>query len=322
MKKFIIKFAIFAIVVVAFDFVAGYVLGILQHNAYEKNPLRFEVRAMYAIEQAKSEIDIIGASDASHSYISNMIADSLGLSTFNYGKDGCFFVYQNCLIHLMLEHHTPKVILWEIGKECLTSAKNDDREWQSIKDFYPYYDKSDYCKNLIDSRGKFQKVYMLSGLYRYNSSLFTIIEPFLSKDKVDDASNGYLPLPNDGYNYPEFKIGVMTEGSLDTRKVAILKGTLAKCRDKGIKVVFSFSPKFSEDNSDATIQYEELKKIAEEYGVIIIDNRSNEVFNKDATLFKDNVHLNDKGANLFMRVFIPELKRLLGDFQDVNIQSN
>lgn len=311
MKKFIIKFVVFAAVVVSFDFVAGYVLSVLQHKAFENNPLRFEVRAMYAIEQAESEVDIIGASDASHSYISNQIADSLGLTTYNYGKDGCFFIYQNCLINLMLEHHTPKVIIWEIGKECLSIAENEDREWQSIKDFYPYYRNSVYCKQLIDSRGKFQSIYMLSGLYRFNSCLLTITEPFLFNEVVDDTANGYLPLPNDGYNYPKYRALDKAEDKVDNKKREILKGTLNKCKEKGIKVIFCFSPKFNSDNAEGTLQYEELKRIANQTEVSLIDYRNKAPFNTDATLFKDNAHLNEMGARLYMEYFIPVLKRIL-----------
>lgn len=313
MKKFIIKFVIFATVILVIDFVAGCVLGILQHKAFDNNPLRFEVRAMYAIEQADSEVDIIGASDASHSYISNLIADSLGLTTYNYGKDGCFFIYQNCLINLMLEHHTPKVIIWEIGKECLSIAENEDREWQSIKDFYPYYQDNKYCKDLIDSRGKFQSIYMLSGLYRFNSSLLTIAEPFLFNDVVDDKANGYLPLPNEGYNYPEYRVLGKAVDNVDNEKIEILKGTLDKCKEKGIKVIFCFSPKFNSDNAEGTLQYEELKRIANQNEVSLIDYRNKAPFNTDATLFKDNAHLNDKGARLYMEYFIPELKLILSE---------
>lgn len=313
MKKFIIKFIIFAAVVVVVDLLVGYAFGILQHKAFEKNPLRFEVRTMYAIEHANSEIDIIGASDASHSYISNQIADSLGLKTFNYGKDGCFFIYQNCLINLMLEHHTPKVIIWEIGKDCLAESMDKNREWQSIKDFYPYYRKSDYCRKLINSRGKYQRFYMLSGLYRFNSSILSIVEPFITSEIIDDSANGYLPLPNEGYNYPEYKTIGKTENIVDNVKIEILKGTLEKCKEKDIKVVFCFSPKYNSDIAVGSLYYTELERIANHYHVALVDYRNVPPFDNDATLFKDNAHLNDKGARLYMKYFIPDIKNILSE---------
>lgn len=312
MKKYIIKFAIFAAVVVLVDFLAGMALDAVQHKAFEKNPLRFEVRAMYAIEKADSEVDIIGASDASHSYISKMIADSLGMTTFNYGKDGCFFVYQNCLTNLMLERHTPKVILWEIGKDCLsTTHTKQTTEWQSIKDFYPYYRKSEYCKHLINGRSRFQKLYMLSGMYRHNSQLLSLLEPFLTNESIDDSSKGYMSLPNEGYLYPEYINKAITYDTVDIWKADLLRGTLAQCKAKDVMVMFCFSPKFKDEHEESTSQWRELKKVAEEYDVPMMDFEHHIQFKADSTLFKDNAHLNDHGARLYMEHFIPELKQTL-----------
>lgn len=313
MKKFVLHIIIVIGAIIIVDYLVGAMLVLLQNKSFEKNPKRFEFRAMYAIEKADDDILIVGASDASHSYISNVIEDSLNMTTYNLGKDGCFFIYQNCLINLMLERHVPRVILWEIGKNCLTASENEDREWKAIKDFYPYYRKSDYCKQLIDNRDKFQSIYMLSGLYRFNSSLLTIAEPFLFNDVVDDTANGYLPLPNEGYNYPEYRVLGKAVDNVDNEKIEILKGTLDKCKEKGIKVIFCFSPKFNSDNAEGTLQYEELKRIANQNEVSLIDYRNKAPFNTDATLFKDNAHLNDKGARLYMEYFIPELKLILSE---------
>jgi hypothetical protein len=312
MKKFILYLLAILISVIVLDFGTGKFLDVIQRKAFERNPERFEVRAMYAIEKANSEVDIIGASDASHSYISNMIADSLGLTTFNYGKDGCFFIWQNCLVNLMLERHTPKMILWEIGKNSLSTPESkEEREWQSIKDFYPYYKKSAFCKNLIDSRGRFQQLCMLSGLYRFNSSILSIVEPFITGESIDNSTKGYLPLPNEGYIHPTFKQGKPLEDNIDNRKTEMLRSTLDICHEKGVAVVFCFSPKYKNDNIEVTSQWHELKSIASEYGVPLIDNENNQLFITDSTLFKDDAHLNDKGARLYMEYFIPQLKQTL-----------
>lgn len=310
--RYLLNFLVFAVIFVAVDKVAGSGLGFLQQKSFEKNPDRFEVRARYAIEKAESEIDIIGASDASHSYISQMIEDSLYLSTFNYGKDGCFFIYQNCLINMMLEKHLPKIILWEIGKDCLsTTPAKKVTEWQSICDFYPYYDKNVFCNQLIDHKGTLQRWYMLSNLYRYNSKALTILEPFIVTETVPDTK-GYLAIANTGYNYPEFNTSE-TKDNLDTWKVELLKSTLDFCKAKDVTVIFCFSPYFGNLGYDKTLQYKELMTIAENYGVDAIDYSSNPLFMSDATLFKDPRHLNDKGAHLYMEHFIPDLKILLAE---------
>ena len=283
----------------------------LQEVSFEKNPKRFDVRAMYAIEKGDAEVAIIGASDASHHYISQEIEDSLQMSVFNYGKDGCFFIYQNCLINMMLQKHLPKVIIWEVGKDCLRRVKgNDAREWQSIHDFYHYYDKNGYCRKVIDSRSKLQRICMLSCLYRYNSMLLSIIKPFISEEGVTDTK-GYVPLPDEGYTYPVFIESKGGNGEVDEVKETLLKETLALCKSKGVKVVFCYSPRFARDLSEQTRYYERLATIAVDNSVGMIDYRNYGEFLKDSTLFKDERHLNDKGAHLYMSYFIPDLKRIL-----------
>lgn len=312
-KDFILyigKVLLFILIVVIVDILSGVVLHKIQQASFERNPLRFEVRAMYAIEKGNAEIAIIGASDASHSYISKEIEDSLALTTFNYGKDGCFFVYQNCLINLMLERYTPKVIVWEIGKSCLSEDEEGDcRQWQSISDFYPYYDHNKYCHDVIDKKDRYQYLYMLSGLYRYNSKFLTMLEPFISNESVSET-NGYVPLPNTGYIYPEYHVS-KTPDSIDPRKVELLTGTLGLLRNKGVKVVFCFAPRYGENGGERTIQYNKLKELADEYGVALIDYEDCPLFMSDATLFKDARHINDKGAHLYMVHFIPDLRNKL-----------
>ena len=308
--RYIGKVLLFILIVVIVDVLSGVVLRKIQQASFERNPLRFEVRAMYAIEKGNAKIAIIGASDASHSYISKEIEDSLGLTTFNYGKDGCFFVYQNCLINLMLERYTPKVIIWEIGKSCLSEDEvGDSRQWQSISDFYPYYDRNKYCHDVINRKGRFQQLYMYSSLYRYNSKLLTILEPFISNESVP-KTNGYVPLPNTGYLYPEYHVS-KTPDSIDPWKVELLIGTLDKLRDKNVLVIFSFAPGYGENGGERTTQYKKLTEMAKVYGVSMIDYQDSPVFMSDSTLFKDARHLNDKGAKFYMEYFIPELKTIL-----------
>lgn len=312
MKSFFVKITVFVVVVILVDFMLGLILDTLQQKSFENNPLRFEVRTMYAIEKGNSDVDIIGASEVSHSYIPQMIADSLGMTVYNYGKDGCFFVYQNCLINLMLEHHNPKVILWSVGKDCLSiNIRKEVTDWQSINDFYSYYGKNNYCRWFINSRSKYQKFFMLSGLYRHNSQLLSLFEPFLTSESIDDRTKGYIPLPDEGYRYPEYIDMAITHDTIDTWKVDLLRNTLTQCQSKGVIVIFCFSPNYKDEHVEATSQWRELKKVAEEYDVPMIDFEHHVQFKADSTLFKDNAHLNDRGARLYMEYFIPQLKQTL-----------
>ena len=98
---------------------------------------------------------------------------------------------------------------------------------------------------------------------------------------------------------------------VDSWKAELLINTLDVCNEKGIKVIFCFSPKFRNEHIENNNQWKELKRISAKYNVPFIDFENCDVFMRDSSLFKDNVHLNDKGARLYMELFIPELKSII-----------
>lgn len=311
MQKYLLRIVVFILIVVLVDHSVGWCLDWLQNKAFNLNPERFEMRTMYAVEKGNSDVAIIGASDASHSYISNMIADSLGMTTYNYGKDGSFFIYQNCLINLMLERYTPKLILWEIGKDCLSDSETKNvTEWQSISSLYPYYSKNEFVKNVIDHRGRFQRLYMLSGLYRHNSQLINIAEPFIIDEIVPDTK-GYLPIETSGYIYPDFINQPIDHSNINNWKVELLRKTLENCQYNHVKVVFCFGPKFKNESIESTLQWNKLSDISREYNIPMVDYLNTPFFDTNAKFFKDNIHLNDDGACYYMSFFIPALLEII-----------
>ena len=54
-----------------------------------------------------------------------------------------------------------------------------------------------------------------------------------------------------------------------------------------------------------------MLSIANEYEVPIIESRKYRECFIDPSLYKDVNHLNDKGAKLWMKYFIPELEEIL-----------
>ena len=68
----------------------------------------------FTVEKVDADVVVIGSSKASHHYVPQMLEDSLGLTAYNCGQGGCFFLYQNCIINMILDRYTPKMILWDI----------------------------------------------------------------------------------------------------------------------------------------------------------------------------------------------------------------
>lgn len=304
MRNFLIKGICFILLFVSLDIIGGKMFSCLHNYAFNHSP--YGLLTEYAMEKVNTDVVIIGASTANHHYVSSLLADSLQMSVYNCGKDGCGFLHQCGIIDGILKRYTPKVIIWDIMPSYLSrpSSKQLDR----LSDFNEYYDKNDYCKKLINLRNPNEKYKMQSYLYRYNSRILALI--YKSAVIYDYPADGYLPLSNIGYEYPSF-IDEKTKDEFDERLKIRLNYIISECRQKEVKLLLSLSPRFVNSDYLKTRVYEEWCKIAKEQNIPLIDYYNTPFFLNDSTLCKDNAHLNDRGAHMFTNKWIGEARQYL-----------
>ena len=303
---FLVKVLMIMAVLVVVDQGVGVAYNWLRGEALERNPYNAGMKTAFMAEKVNTDVVIVGASDASHHYISSMIQDSIGMSVYNCGKDGSFFVYQNCMINLMLERYSPKVIIWEMMEDCLSGDITSNHEYQSINLLYPYY-SNDYCHKVINEKDKYQRFRMLSQMYRNNSMLLSICKSLVTTQKND---LGYYPIANSGYVYPTM-LRQEIQQNVNEDKVEMLTKTIENCRNKGVKLVLASSPGFTDGTVFSSLQFKKLEEVAADYQLPFIEYYKRQDLFRDSTLFKDVSHLNDKGARVWMSYFIPELKGTL-----------
>lgn len=294
-----LKTLVFILCLVILDCFGGRLLEWIQVKSQSKWPESLSFKTSYMVDKVNADIVIVGSSIASHHYIPKMIKDSTGLTAYNCAMDGHFFLYQNELINLMLERYQPKVIIWEIGEHFLSTRK--DLEYQSINDLYPYYSHK-HAKELIDGKDKYQKYRMLSMLYRCNSTIQT---PFYHMMKNSCFEQGYVPIETTGYVYPTLYTKV-EDDPIDSLKLDVLRETIEKCKDNGVKLIFTSSPRYASANTLDVSDYHCFLDLIDELQTPYINHFT--LFNNDSTLFKDVSHMNDDGAHEYMKVFIPEFK--------------
>ena len=300
--KFTLRIAILFVILVIVDVLVGMVFSSFRDVAYSHNKYSDCMVPEFASKDLDAQIVIVGASDAKHSYIPSMITDSTGLSCYNLGRDGSFTVYQLCLINLIAEHYTPKVIVWEIMEDCLSYDIPSDREYQSMKNLYPYYAENKFIRNVIDDMETFQPVKMRSQMLTNNSLLME----YVNSIRQNSSSDGYYPLPVSGYRYPEKAIETGYPFKAP-RKEQLIKETIDLCQAKGIKIVFASAPNYSDNALKYSDCYRRLQQIAAENDIPFIDCTNMGVRFDDNTLYKDVAHLNDNGSRKYMSYFIPFL---------------
>lgn len=300
----------FVAALVAVDQIGGRALDYLSDRLYAAHPT--DDKTFYTANAVDADIVIMGASNATGSYISKQIADSTDMTCFNAAILGRFADYQCCLLRLLLRHHKPKYLLWEIG-EFAFSDYFADMDYNGAVDIYPYYDKDDYVRSYIDRKDQWQRLRMLSRLYRHNSKLMDYLS--LMHSQNSDSLLGYEPLPSTGYEYPEYKEETRTveeyEASFSQARYETIKRTIDYCHKQGVKVIITSSPRYVKDSIKEGLMYKKMCELADECRCPYIEFLDDERFTKDNTLFYDAGHLNSQGAEKYMKIFIPKLKEII-----------
>lgn len=302
---FCIKVVLILVIIFGVDRFVGYTFVKMKDLGLKSNPENMWLKTPFTVEKMNADVVVIGSSKATHNYVPQILEEALGMTTYNCGQDGCFFLYQNCIVNMILDRYCPKQIVWDIQPESFIS-KDKSSQYQNIRYLSPYYADNEWVKLFVDGESEKMPVLMRSRMYAYNSKLLNYLFPLFFHSTTTD--NGYIPLPNDGYTAPEMHDEIEDKSlvaSLDY--LDLLNATLKRCREKQTDVYLVISPEFSRKSIQTKSAERAICEQAVLEGFHCYDFLSNEVFMKDSSLFKDDCHLNDKGARLYTELVAREL---------------
>lgn len=308
-KKGFVSFCVKAIIllalVVVVDKAVGFAFVKMKDYGLKTNPECMWLQTPYVVEKVDADVIIIGSSKATHHYIPAMIADSLGLSVYNCGQDGCFYLYQNCLINMVLDRYKPKKIIWDIQPGCLNSVERV-QEYQNVRYLSPYYyDGNAWVKKYIDSEDEWSSVKMQSRMFAYNSKLLNSMFPLVMSGSTTEY--GYIPLPSEGYEYPKLSADYVDKSKYESwpEKLELFGSTVERCKKEGVELLIIASPQFVHTSKAYLSAVEDLQKVAKQYGCEVYDYADYYIDSPD--MFKDAAHLNHKGASAFTELIINEV---------------
>ena len=250
------------------------------------------------MKDAKPEILILGASNASHNFNSNILEDSLGHSVYNAAQDGQGMLYNKAVFDAVLKREKPKCVIIGLYYALLNGSFDD-----SVLQYSYLYGKSPEMTNAIkDVIKPWEKMKYISSAYRYNSN-FTWLLSIKEDDRSKDPHGGYVPLPKGDGIITLQKIAKDFEWGGRSRKA--LTHILSTCQEVGIQCVVCLTPQYRV-NLDLHFN-QEIQKFAEKYGAIFIDYTNDDYYNGHPELFKDEMHLCSTGADLFTNDFVRRL---------------
>lgn len=292
MKLLISKLLLFVLLV----FGADYLLGIIISDSHLKsNNINLQNANYGFVNYENDDVLFFGASEVSHSFISNKFIEETGLSSYNLGSDGCGIYYQYPLLETVLEKHTPKVII--ISAYQLTEESSN-----YLTRIYPYYKNNGHVKQIVDELHPKEYIKLAFQGYVYNSQFIRIF------DGRNNNSKGYVPLTPrtdvfDGEETTELPEGEVYKIS-DKTKSYFIK-FLDKAVSSGSKVYVYVPPVLEKIN----MQYlNTIKSIAENAGAQLLDYSTDFSLLNNKKLFNDRIHLNHDGAKILTNKIIAILK--------------
>ncbi|WP_157972898.1 SGNH/GDSL hydrolase family protein [Aureibaculum luteum] len=295
LKKIIINIILIVLTIFILDFSIGKVLKHFYFKAV--GGTNYEIT--YALEKTKADVLIFGSSRANHHYIPKIIKDSLGLTCYNTGRDGAVLLYQNAVLKSVLKRYVPKIIILDFigGSDEIKQAYDD------LSYLTPYYDKDIDIQKIVNLKGSFEELKLISNIYPYNSEIYNIFRNTVS-NKKRSTDNGFKP------EVGIWKKNIDTIKSIEPYNDSIIISAnnefLDLAKNSGSKVIVVYSPMYLHYNQKRDLDF--MKSLCEEKGIPFLDYTKDTVFLNNRKYFKDPLHLNHEGATLFTNNFINKLK--------------
>jgi hypothetical protein len=298
-QYFLLKFIIFFAIVVILDFTIGSLLRIF----YFKQDSGLLYRTTYSIEKTTADLLIFGSSTANHGYHPSVFKNRIRMSFYNVGRDGTPIFYHYAVLEAVLNRYTPKMIIYNF--DAHEFSKNQE-SYDILSFLLPYYEKHPEIRPIVNLRSPYEKYKLLSKIYPYNSSIFTIAigNTELNKRRRGDI-DGYVPLTTI-WNEPIRDGNTFIDYKLDSNKIKTYESFIKDCINLKIKLYVVCPPLFIKPNytSSSIILG---KKITDKFNIKFLDFSKDSAILNDAKLFADVGHLNNEGAYVFSNKIIDSI---------------
>lgn len=298
MRKFLVKILMLALIVIILDNIIGYAMS----TAFDQIRVGGRGRDNYICNTAIEDILVFGSSRAVHHYNSTILEDSIGISCYNCGDDGCGIILSYGRLMMAKERHQPKIVIEDVNPDY------DLLEGDNTK--YLGWLKSRYnrpgIKDIFDEIDKTSRYKMLCQMYRHNSTFLQFLFASIFSVSNDAGVKGFRPLKS---KLNPMKVKTTTTIKADNYEFDPIKlKFIGKFIDltKGSKLVFVVSPLWygMDPNKVAPI-----REICQERDIPFIDFSNNLKYVHNNEYFKDGTHLNALGADEFTKDLIIELRK-------------
>lgn len=299
MKKKIFFVALFAATLLCADLVVGATSKlIIRHAPQTQYNLSNTIQTLF---HRTSDVLILGASRAHHSFDPRIIQRETGLSCFNGGRSGVKMDYFDLCVASYLNRCTPKLIILDVSSDMMEAPKDDQ-----FKNLKCLYGMSGPLTQAMDSAySPLERLKLQSNLYRNNRVFNEVLQLCLSK-KCPELC-GYQPL--DGAYHTPHEVSTKPF-SPDSVRLSRLDHIVSLCRNRNVRLVVTYAPTLRLTTRGCS---QWLTRYCKDRQIPFYDYSWSKKYYLHPELFKDEVHLNSHGADLFTHEFISVIQANLNN---------
>ena len=301
-NQFVLKLVTFFFLIFIVDLSIG---NLLKHN-YLKQQSGDDYKATYVIDKTEAEILIFGSSRAANIYDPRIFESQLNLTCYNAGRDGYPIFYHYALLKASTKRYVPKIVILSMDAG---NFSNNQEAYDRISSLLPYYKDHPEIRAVVNLKGRYEKLKMLSSIYPYNSLLLPIIARNISiNNPTIESLHGYIPL-TDVISGPRKKFDYTLEKTLDSVKINTYRNFIQTCKESGIQLLV-VCPPYLINSTGTDLSISTAKQIAAENNISFLDYSNDTLFTKKPYLFADYRHLNEKGVEIISNSVIEKIKQL------------
>lgn len=297
--RFVFRLLVFFATVALLDIICGNVLE-KKYWALKKG---YEHFTTYAITKADAPVLIFGSSRAMNNINPAVLKTELNLSGYNAGRVGQSVFYHYALLKAALKRYTPAMVI--LSMDAGDFAK-DQRDYDRLAQLLPYYREHPEIREMVDLKGPYEKIKMLSHIYPYNSLLLPIVKDDFNKKKDEQNPDGFLPLSRNAAE-AFHKVDYAGFAQLDSNKINIYKRFIKDCKQAGI-ALYIVCPPYRVDATGSDNSLLLAERLAKENAVPFFDYSKDTYFTQHNEYFADFRHLNKEGADIFSRRLAKQIK--------------
>ena len=299
MKKLFVYIISVIVVLVLADWLFGFFADYQTKKGLKGDYIPVE----YVMNHCNEDVLILGSSVVLNSVKPSTIEDSLNVSCYNAGANGQTIIYYYTMLNCILKRYTPKIIILGIRP---TEFKDENILRYNL--LVPYYHTGNTeIDSVLESSGSYEKYFLKSNFYRYNTIWFRILlYNFIGDNFVNDK--GFLS--HEKPKVPPILSKEDPEEYVSETKIHILQDIINTCKSRNIKL-FVFTPPTYCNFSSQPMTISALQEKCEKNKIPYYNDVNCSEFMMHEDWFYDTSHLNKYGAEVYSKIMAERIKHYL-----------